>query len=157
MMLVDLRLTHSVFDIQCAAIMWRNIKLHLYFLPLLNIETSQVVGICSRKTRTSPFNSQHHGVPSTLATLGVMASHYNDVIMSAMASQITGVSSVCSSVGSGADQRKHQSSASLALVRGLVNSPHKRPVTRKICPFDDVIISSHNINLVFPYHSGLNS
>ena len=32
---------------------------------------------------------------------------YNDVIMSTMASQITGVSIVCSTVGSGADQRKH--------------------------------------------------
>ena len=42
---------------------------------------------------------------------------------------------VCSTVDSGADQRKHQSSASLAFVRGthrsLVNSPHKGPVTRK--------------------------
>ena len=44
---------------------------------------------------------------------------------------------------SGADQRKHQSSASLAVVRGihqwLVNSPHKWPVTRKMFPFDGVI------------------
>ena len=43
-------------------------------------------------------------------------SHYSDVIMSAMASQITGVSIVCSAVCSGADQRKYQSSASLAFV-----------------------------------------
>ena len=45
---------------------------------------------------------------------------------------------------SGADQRKHQSSASLAFVRGIhrwpVNSPHKWPVTRKMFPFDDVIM-----------------
>ena len=51
---------------------------------------------------------------------------------------------VCSTVDSGADQRKHQSSASLAFVRGThrspVNSPHKGPVTRKMFPFDDVII-----------------
>ena len=44
----------------------------------------------------------------------------------------------------GADQSKHQSSASLAFVRGIhrwpVNSPHKSPVTRKMFPFDDVII-----------------
>ena len=45
--------------------------------------------------------------------------HYSDVIMSAMMSQITGVSIVCSTVCLGADQRKHQSSASLAFVRGL--------------------------------------
>ena len=39
--------------------------------------------------------------------------HYRDVIMSAMAFQISGISMVCSTVYSGADQRKHQSSASL--------------------------------------------
>ena len=50
-----------------------------------------------------------------------------------------------SSVYSGADQRKHQSSASLAFVRGIhrwpVNSPHKGLVTRKMFPFDDIIMS----------------
>ena len=64
--------------------------------------------------------------------------------MSVMASHVTGVSFVCSVVCSGADQRKHQSSASLAFVRGIhrspVNSPHKGPVTRKMFPFDDVIM-----------------
>ena len=44
--------------------------------------------------------------------------HYSDVIISATVSQITSVSSVCSTICSGADQRKHQSSASLAFVRG---------------------------------------
>ena len=61
--------------------------------------------------------------------------HYNDVIMSSMASQITGLTIGYSSVYSGAYERKHQRSASLAFVRGihrsLVNSPHKGPVTRK--------------------------
>ena len=42
------------------------------------------------------------------------------------------------------DQRKHQRSASLAFVWGIhrrpVNSSHKWPVTRKIFPFDDVIM-----------------
>ena len=64
--------------------------------------------------------------------------------MSAMASQITGVTIVCSTVCSSADQRKHQSSASLAFVRGIhrspVNSPHKGPVMRKMFPFNDVIM-----------------
>ena len=70
--------------------------------------------------------------------------HYNDVIMSAMASQITGLSIVCSTVYSVADQRKHQSSASLAFVMGIqlrpVNFPLKGPVTRKMFQFDDVIM-----------------
>ena len=71
--------------------------------------------------------------------------HYNDVIMSAIAPQITSLTIVCSAVYSGADQRKHQSTASLAFVRGihrwLVNSPNKGPVTRKMFPFDDVIMT----------------
>ena len=71
-------------------------------------------------------------------------SHYNDVIMSALASQITSRTIVYSNFYSGADERKHQSSASLAFVREIhrwpVNSPHKRPVTRKMFPFDDVIM-----------------
>ena len=73
-------------------------------------------------------------------------SHYDDVIMGAMASQITSLTTVYSTVISGADQRKHQSSVSLAFVwgihRGPVNSPHKWPVTRKMFPFDDVIMDS---------------
>ena len=70
--------------------------------------------------------------------------HYGDVILGAMASQITSLTIVHSIVYSGADQRKHQSSASLAFVRGIhrwpVNFPHKGPVTWKMFPFDDVIM-----------------
>ena len=65
--------------------------------------------------------------------------------MSAMASQITDITIVYSTVHSGADQRKHQSSELLAFLWGIhrwpVNSPHKGPVTRKVFPFDDVIMS----------------
>ena len=70
--------------------------------------------------------------------------HYSDVIMGTIASQITSLAIVYSTVYSDADQRKHQSSASPAFVRGIhrgpVNSPHKWPVTRKMFPFDDVIV-----------------
>ena len=70
--------------------------------------------------------------------------HYGDVIMSAIASQMTSLTIVYSTVYWGTDQRKHQSSALLAFVREIhrrpVNSPHKGPVTRKIFPFDDVIM-----------------
>ena len=62
--------------------------------------------------------------------------------MGAMASQITGLKVVYSTVYWGADQRKHQSSASLAFVRAIhrwtVNAPHKGPVMRKMFPIDDV-------------------
>ena len=78
---------------------------------------------------------------------GVFSWHYNDDKMSAMASQITSLSIVYSTVYSCADERKHQSSASLVFVREIhrwpVNSPHKAPVTRKMFPFDDVITNKN--------------
>ena len=72
------------------------------------------------------------------------STHYNAVMMSAMASQITSLAIVYSIVYSGVDQRKQRTSAPLDFVRGIhrwpVNSPHKGPVTRKMFPFDDVIM-----------------
>ena len=74
--------------------------------------------------------------------------------MTMLASQITSLTVVNSIVYSGVNQRKHQSSASLAFVweihRGPVNFPHKWPVTRKMFPFDDVIMvtSRHGNNVV---------
>ena len=71
--------------------------------------------------------------------------HYDDVITGAMASQFTGLTVVYSAVYSDAEQRKYQSSASLAFVRGIhrgpVNSLNKWPVTRKMA-FHDVIMSA---------------
>ena len=75
---------------------------------------------------------------------------YSDFIMRVMVSQVTGISIVCSAICSGADQRKHHSSALLVFVTGihrsLENSLHKGPVTWKMFPFDDVIMCSR-------YHS----
>ena len=80
----------------------------------------------------------------TMTHIFYQTSHYDDVIIGAMASQITSFTIVYSTVYSDADQRKHQSSASLAFVRGIhrrpVNSQHKWPVTRKMFPFHDVIM-----------------
>ena len=76
--------------------------------------------------------------------------HYNDVIMGAIASQITTLTIVYSTVYSDADQRKHQSSASLAFEQGIhrgpVNFRHKWPVTRKMFPFDDVNMLKQDIS-----------
>ena len=87
----------------------------------------------------------------TVCTLNVKSEnhkyikHYNDAIMRAMASQITSLTIVYSTVFSGADQRKHQSTTLLVFVREihrwLVTSPQKWPVTRKMFPFDYVIMS----------------
>ena len=96
--------------------------------------------------RTTKFSSNRCDVGSAIMQLPRRLSnlYYSNVTMSAMAAPITGVSVVCTTVCSGADQRKHQSSASLAFVRGInrwpVNSPHKGPVTGKMFLFDDVIM-----------------
>ena len=84
------------------------------------------------------------GLTSAAAGSELVSIHYSDFIMSAMASLITDFSTVFSTVCSGADQRKNQSSALLAFARGIhrwpVNSPHKGPVTWKMVPFDDVVM-----------------
>ena len=78
-----------------------------------------------------------------VSQIGILV-HYGDVIMGAIASQITSLPIVYSIIYSDADQRKHQNSASLIFVwgihRGSVNSPHEWPVTQKMFPFDDVIM-----------------
>ena len=70
--------------------------------------------------------------------------HYGNVIMSVMVSQIPGISIVYSTICSGIDQRKHQSSMSLV----MVISPHKGPVTQKMFPFDDIIMFTQ----IFAWH-----
>ena len=66
----------------------------------------------------------------------VWASHYSGAIMSALAFQITDVSMVCSTVCSGADQRKHLSSASLAFVGGeLIGDRWIHPTVTRISFF----------------------
>ena len=72
----------------------------------------------------------------------IVIMHYGDVIMGAIAYQITSLTIVYSTFYWDADQRKHQSSASLAFVWGIHRDPHKWPVTRKMFPFDDVIMGN---------------
>ena len=71
--------------------------------------------------------------------------------MGAMASQITSLTIVYSTIYSDTDQRKLQSSASLAFVRGIhrgpVNSVHKWPVMQKMSPFDDVIMGKYSVDI----------
>ena len=82
----------------------------------------------------------------------VVTYHHGDVIMGAIASQITSLMIVYSTIYSDVDQRKHQSFALLAFVRGIhrgpVNSPHKWPVTRKMFPFDDVFMYMLELKLI---------
>ena len=131
---MNLQFLHSSYD---------RIKLHtlpneIYFLrsPHFKIQYLTTATLIF-----APF-----AVVMMLFTTLTLLQHYVDVIMRAIASQLTSLTFVYSAVYSSSDQRKHQSSASLAFVRGIrrrpVNSPHKWPVTRKMFPFDDVIMKT---------------
>ena len=89
-------------------------------------------------------NPEPQNLRDIYSPASAVGSHYGDVTMGTIASLITSLMIVYSTIYSGADQSKHQSSASLAFVwgnhRGPVNSPHKWPVTRKMFPFHDVIM-----------------
>ena len=64
--------------------------------------------------------------------------------MSPVASQITSLTIAYSTVYSIADHSKYQTSSPMAFISGNhqwpVNSSHRGPVTRKMIPFDDVIM-----------------
>ena len=81
---------------------------------------------------------------------------YSDIMIGTIASQISSLTTVYSTVYSDTDQSTHQSSASLNFVRGIhrgpVNSPDKWPVTRKMFPFDDVMMFMAVFSLK-PYNS----
>ena len=93
---------------------------------------------CSQATRvnaSSDLSMTNQDYPDASSWWVIHLLHYSDVIIDAMASQITRHPIVYSTVHSGRDQTKHQSSTSLVFVRGIhqwsVNSPHKWPVTGK--------------------------
>ena len=71
--------------------------------------------------------------------------HYSDVIMGAIASQITSLTIVYSTVYSGADQINIKAPRHWALCGEFTGD--KGPVTRKIFPFDEVLMSWVNIGL----------
>ena len=100
----------------------------------------------------------HEGCTILIRWAAYAEKYHNDGIMSTIASQITSPTIVYSTIYSGADQRKHRSSASLAFVQGIhrgpVNSPHKWPVTRKMFPFDDVITNITTLMTIFLKYYG---
>ena len=70
----------------------------------------------------------------------IFQTHYNDIIMSAIASRITSIAIVCSTVYSGADKRKHQSSPSLAF--GVGNGEFPTPKAS----------NAENVSIWWRYH-----
>ena len=93
--------------------------------------------------------------------------HYNDVIIRAMASQITSIAIVYSTVYSRRRPKKTSKPRVIGLCEGIhrwpVNSPHKGPVTRKMLPFDDVIMKlgvklakpNWLTRKLVPFHTGI--
>ena len=108
-----------------------------------NILPSSAIYGCLLLTNSSPPSPAYICVSELSQNFSIQ---YSDVIMGTMASQITSVSIVYSTICSGTDQRKHQSSVSLAFLREihrwLVNSPHKGPVRTKMFPCDEDIMQS---------------
>ena len=107
----------------------------------INIMSGNLPWLCSHGTTYMKNCTQLSLMPMLFGNC-----HYSDVKISTMAYQIASLKIVYSTVYPGADQRKHRRSASLAFVTGIhrwpVNSPHKGPVTRKMFPFDYVILVS---------------
>ena len=123
-----------------------HISWDILYIPITNVVSCVIVwlsclhGLVKGRCSPSPYIVKLHLSCSD----PWICFHYDDVIMTMLASQITSLTVVYSIVYSDVNQRKHQSSASLAFVReihrGPVNFPHKWPVTRKMFPFDDVIM-----------------
>ena len=89
-----------------------------YMVDILNYHDGMVcrlpiVSQCSSLIRETSL------ILTSYVWIQLSVRHYIDVIMSTMASQITSLTVVYSTVYSDADQRKHQSSASLAFVWGI--------------------------------------
>ena len=117
--------------------LWLLMGLVNFFFAKHDFEWPQKSYEISLFCKHSPHKLSHHCVyifPSHIFSRpsACTTKHYTDVIMGKMVSQITSLTIVYSTVYSGTDQRKHQSSASQAIVRGihrwLVNSPQKWPV-----------------------------
>ena len=104
----------------------------------------------------------HQFVNPSLAEMAhlveILLMHYNDVIMGPMASQINSLTIVFSVVNSYADQRKHQSSASLPFVREFTGArwiPRtKGQSSGKMFPFDDVNMEHNDTFILYSHHRG---
>ena len=116
---IDASAISQKIPLRYVLIIWIKIRLRYIFITEMEME------VTFDSTSTS----------ARVIELIISRNHYRDVIMSTMASQITSLPIVYPTVYSGADQRRHQSSASLASVWGIhrwpVNYPHKGPVMRK--------------------------
>ena len=125
-------LCEFLHDLTCTLLVWIPSQRSCILQPLLETSLLHEANPCNGCLYAEILHRQRK------------TGHCYDVIMSSIASQITSLTIVYSTVYSGTDERKHQCPASLAFVRGIhrwpVNSAHKGPVMRKMFQFDDVIM-----------------
>ena len=136
------------FDITRLRFAWGKTSLISWLLMAWLLASPRHQHLCYgiHRMNASQTSTIRSSVACVISVPEMIQTHHNDVTVDSIASQIISLTIVYSVVYSGADQRKHQSTASLAFVwgihRGPVNSPHKWPVTRKMFPFDDVIMAN---------------
>ena len=141
------------FSNMCFLIGWRvhyqcqKFKKVTYFLSFYNRCALWVLSKVYIQLFISIYSYLYHNAHlSKSCCYDVHREHYSNDIMGAMASQIIKFTVVYTTIYSGADQRKHQSSASLAFMwrihRWPMSSPHKGPVIQKIImKYDNDIIA----------------
>ena len=130
-------------------LLWKDVTCYKYMFFQGELFVLDVIRHVVKETSYEKKTQKGKKTASIIVEKGVSldwCKRYIDATMSVFAPQITGVSVAYSTFCSGADHRKHQSSASLAFVREihrwLVNSLHRGPETRKRIPFDYVIMST---------------
>ena len=98
---------------------WRHSLLALVFTQLAFQNASKSNDLENIEMDTIPYSYSRWKIGSQISVNLTNVNHYNDVIMSMIASQIISLAMVYSTVYSDSDQRKHQSTTSLAFVRGI--------------------------------------
>ena len=127
----------------CSAIYWIYINVWVEVADCLCTHNGLYCCLFGRNKHQKQPSSEH--INSSLRQyIHYTCSHYSDVIMSMMASHTTGILVVYWNVCSGADKKNTKAPRHLAFVRGIhrwtVSTPHQGPVTRKMFPFDNVIM-----------------
>ena len=144
-----------------ASLTWRLI--HVHWIKLLELSSRQLRQRNCELISTACAHFCHricrkfHPILRSLL-LDYCSTHYCDVITSAMASRITSLSVVYSTVCPGEDHRKHQSSVSLAFEENSPVTgkfPPQRASNAKMFLFDDVIIHRMQPNCQKPLHEAL--
>ena len=118
-------------------LIWRYRCVHVYLCHL----ACRIHLISSSSSHRHP--RCYHAHATIIIVIDCLHHHYNDVIMGAIASQTTSLSIIYPTIYSDADQRKHQSSMSLAFVWGIHRA--QRASNAEKFSFDDVIMIPHKI------------